>query len=127
MLRRALELRCKGLALQVKLLLQPLKGQDPLVSRPLCLLDVLSGLKPFREGMIRTILNTLVGISCLETVAVPEAEEAQSVAKQLEASKPGAEASKPPMTGPVAGKSTTEGLRSTPRTLQPIRVGIMLS
>ena len=110
MLKRIPNLRCKGLALQVKLLLQPLRGQDPANSRPLCLLDVLSGLKPIREGVIHTILSALVDISCPEAIAVPEPEGAQSMAKQLEASEPGIEALKPPMAEPRAGKSTTEGL-----------------
>ena len=121
--KRALELRCNGLALQVKLLLQPLKGQDPTNSRPLCLLDVLSGLKPIREGVIHTILSALVDISYPEAIAVPEPEGAQSMAKQLEASEPGTEALKPPLAEPRAGKSTTEGLRST---LRPVSEGITL-
>ena len=95
--------------MQVKLLLQPLKGQDPVNSRPLCLLDVLSGLKPVREGVIHTILRALVDISCPEAIAVPEPEGAQSMAKQLEASEPGIEALKPQLAEPRAGKSTTEG------------------
>ena len=122
-LKRALELRCKGLTLQVKLLLQPLKGQDPANSRPLCLLDILSGLKPIREGVIHTILSALVDISCPKAVAVLEPEGTQSMAKQLEASKPGVETLKSPLTEPRAGKSITEGLRTT---LQPADVGIML-
>ena len=127
MLKGALELRCKGLALQVKLLLQPLKGQDPVNSRPLCLLDVLSSLKPIREGVIHAILSTLVDISCPIAIAAPEPEGAQSMAKQLEASEPGIEALKPPLAEPRAGKSTTEDLRGTPCTLQPIHMGITLS
>ena len=57
----------KGLCdlLQVKLLLQPLKGQDiKSGDKQLCLLDFLSTLQPVRQGVIHTVLSCMVELSC---------------------------------------------------------------
>lgn len=51
--------------LQVKLLLQPLKGQDVNSGdKQLCLLDFLSTLQPVRQGVVQTVLNRMVELSC---------------------------------------------------------------
>ena len=51
--------------LQVKLLLQPLKGQDANSGdKQLCLLDFLSTLQPVRQGVIQTVLSRMVELSC---------------------------------------------------------------
>lgn len=57
----------KGLCefLQVKLLLQPLKGQDTNAGdKQLCLLDFLSTLQPLWQGIIHTVLSRMVQLSC---------------------------------------------------------------
>ena len=57
----------KGLcdSLQVKLLLQPLKGQESNSgNKQLCLLDFLSTLQQVRQGIIHTVLSRMVELSC---------------------------------------------------------------
>ena len=92
--------------LQVKLLLQPLKGQDP-SSQQLCLLDLLSTLKPVRQGIVRTLLSKLAEIS--DPVA---AAPVQPSVMGLEASKPAVAEPKAPE--PSTGETFTEGMPDLP-------------
>ena len=94
----------------MKLLLQPLKKQDP-GGRQLCLLDFLATLKPVRQGIIHTILSRMVDISC------PEAAQAALPMGQLPAKI--AETAKPAATEPRAIEASTEGAQNTTAQIQP--------
>ena len=83
--------------MQVKLLLQPLKGQDASSSQQLCLLDFLSTLKPVRQGIVRTLLSKLAEISNPDSLSA------------VQPSVMAAEASKPPPAEPSTGETFTEG------------------
>ena len=95
--------------LQVKLLLQPLKGGDPSSRQQLCLLDFLSTLKPARQGLVRTLLSKLAEIS-----NPVSAEAMQPSTMGLEASKP--PAAEPKAAEPSTGETFTEGMAQLPLT-----------
>ena len=85
----------------MKLLLQPLQGQDPSSARQLCLLDFLSTLKPVCDGIIHTVLSKMVEISCPGAPLVASSAVQPSVRT--------VEASKPPAAEPSTAETFTEG------------------
>ena len=86
-------------SLQVKLLLQPLKGQDSSSSKQLCLLDFLSNPKQIRQHIVQTLLNKLAEISDPESA--PGAQPAVTVP----------EAFPPPAAEPSTRETFTEGIQ----------------
>lgn len=93
--------------LQVKLLLQPLKGQDASSGKQLCLLDFLSTPKQIRQHIVQTLLSKLAEISDPE--CAPSAQPSVTVA----------EAFKPLAAQPSAGETFTEGRQRLPSTTRP--------
>ena len=82
---------------QVKLLLQPLKGQDPSSGKQLCLLDFLSTPKQIRQHVVQTLLSKLAEISDPESSAAVQPSAAH------------AEALAPPVAEPSPRETFTEG------------------
>ena len=93
-------------SLQVKLLLQPLKGQDPSSEKQLCLLDFLSTPKQIRRHIVQALLSKLAEISDPECAVA-----AQSPATE-------AEASQPPSAEPSPRETFTEGMQWLPSATQ---------
>ena len=92
---------CPAHCLQVKLLLQPLKGQDASSGRQLCLLDCLATLKPLRVGINQTLLGKLAEFS--------DPEFTQPVQRSV----PAIPASRPPAAETSTGETFTEGTQQS--------------
>ena len=89
-------------SLQVKLLLQPLKGQDPSSGKQLCMLDFLSTPKQIRQHIVQTLLLPL--LSKLAEISDPDSAPAAQPAVTVP------EAFPLPAAEPSPGETFTEGV-----------------